>query len=95
VGRVAGIEKRPISFEQAGMTFAVKAGDLIDQACEGMPSMVHPDEPIYIDNVAHPVNARLALAKATRSVFNAFGIRWKDSTGTRNGHFAPFSWAGQ
>jgi len=95
VGRVAGVEKRPISFEQAGMTFAVKAGDLIDQACEGMPSMVPPDEPIYIDNVAHPVNARLALAKATRSVFNAFGIRWKDSTGTRNGHFAPFSWAGQ
>ena len=48
---------------------------------------------LVIDNVAHPVNSRLALAKATRSVFNAFGMRWKDSSGSRNGHFAPFAWA--
>jgi hypothetical protein len=46
-----------------------------------------------IDNVAHPVNTRLALAKATRSRFNVFGMRWDDSTGTRNGHFAPFAWS--
>jgi hypothetical protein len=26
--------------------------------------------------------------------FNVFGIRWDDSTGTRNGHFAPFAWSG-
>jgi hypothetical protein len=43
---------------------------------------------------AHPVNSRLSLAKATRSLFNVFGIKWNDSTATRNGHFAPFSWAG-
>jgi hypothetical protein len=39
------------------------------------------------------VNSRLSLAKATRSRFNVFGIRWDDSTGTRNGHFAPFAWS--
>jgi hypothetical protein len=38
------------------------------------------------------VNSRLSLAKATRSLFNVFGIKWNDSTGTRNGHFAPFAW---
>jgi hypothetical protein len=39
------------------------------------------------------VNARLALAKATRSKFDVFGMRWNDSSGKRNGHFAPFAWS--
>lgn len=94
VGKIAGVEKRPIRFEADGMKFSVKAGDLIDQACEGVAGAVRTSEPLYLDNTAHPVNTRLALAKATRSIFNAFGIKWKDSSGTRNGHFAPFAWSG-
>jgi len=93
VGKVAGVEKRPIRFEKNGMKFSVKAGELIDQAIEGVPGPARPGEPIYLDNTGHPVNARLALAKATRSKFDAFGIRWNDSSGTRNGHFAPFAWS--
>lgn len=94
VARMAGVEKRPISFAIDGLSRSVKAGELIDQACEGVPSVVRQGEPIYLDNGGHPVNARLALAKATRSRMHAFGIDWDDSTGTRNGHFAPFSWSG-
>jgi len=94
VGRVAGVEKRPISFGMDGLTRTVKAGELIDQACEGVPGPARPGEPIYLDNTCHPVNPRLALAKATRSSIHAFGINWDDSSGTRNGHFAPFAWAG-
>ena len=94
VGRVAGVEKRPIRFEQDGMKFAVTAGELIDQAIEGVPGAARAGEPLYVDNTCHPVNAKLALAKATRSKFHAFGIDWNDSSGTRNGHFAPFAWAG-
>jgi hypothetical protein len=94
VGRVAGVEKRLISFEVEGLRYVVKAGELIDQACEGIPGPARPGEPIYLDNTGHPVNSRLALAKATRSSFHAFGIDWSDSSGTRNGHFAPFAWAG-
>jgi hypothetical protein len=93
VGRMAGVEKRPIRFEANGMTFAFEAGELVDQACEGVASMADPSEPIYLDNTAHPVNAKLALAKATRSSFHAFGIEWQDTSGARNGHFAPFSWS--
>lgn len=92
VGQVAGIEKRPIRFTQQGLSITLTAGELVDQACEGLESAVQPGEAIFIDNVAHPVNARLALAKATRSKFHAFGIDWEDMTGTRNGHFAPFAW---
>jgi hypothetical protein len=94
VGRVAGVEKRPISFEIDGVKRMVKAGELIDQACEGVPGPARAGEPIYLDNTCHPVNPRLALAKATRSSIHAFGIHWDDTSETRNGHFAPFAWAG-
>jgi hypothetical protein len=94
VGRVAGMEKRPIEFESEGMRHSAKAGELIDQACEGVPGLARPGEPIYLDNTCHPVNAKLALAKATRSSFHAFGVDWDDASGTRNGHFAPFAWEG-
>ncbi len=94
VGEMAGIEKRPISFEMDGMNRSVKAGELIDQALAGVPSLSNEGEPIYLDNTAHPVSAKLALALATHSRFHAFGIDWDDASGTRNGHFAPFSWAG-
>jgi hypothetical protein len=94
VSKMAGVEKRPITFKKVGMGYSVSAGTLIDQACEGVPSAVRPDEPIYLDNTCHPVNAKLALAKATRSSFHAFGIDWDDASGIRNGHFAPFSWSG-
>jgi hypothetical protein len=94
VGRVAGVERRPISFEADGLRRSVRAGDLVDQACEGVASVGDPSQAICVDNTAHPVNRRLSIAKAVRSKFNAFGITWNDSTGTRNGHFAPFTWAG-
>jgi hypothetical protein len=93
VSRMAGIEKRPIRFEAEGMRFAFEAGELVDQACEGVESMPDPGQPIYLDNTGHPANTRLALARATRSSFHAFGIEWQDTSGARNGHFAPFSWS--
>lgn len=93
VGKVAGMEKSDISFKIDGLNYSVKAGKLIDQALEGVPGPARPGEPIYLDNTCHPVSARLALAKATRSHMHVFGVDWDDVTGTRNGHFAPFSWA--
>ena len=94
VGRIAGVERRPILFEADGLNRTVRAGELVDQACEGVASASAPGQAICIDNTAHPVNSRLSLAKATRSRFHVFGIDWDDTTGTRNGHFAPFTWAG-
>ena len=93
VGKVAGVEKRPIRFAVDGMQYFVTAGELVDQACEGVPGAV-ADKPIFLDNVGHPVAQRLALAKARKSRIHAFGIDWDDSSGTRNGHFAPFAWSG-
>lgn len=94
VSEIAGVEKSPITFEQDGMNFRVTAGQLVDQSLVGVPSVSNEGEPIYIENTAHPVAAKLALANATNSRFHAFGIDWEDASGTRNGHFAPFAWEG-
>lgn len=94
VGDTAGIEKRPIAFEIDGLDRAVKARELIDQAAAGVAIVSKEGEPIYLDNTAHPVSPRLALARATESHFHAFGIDWEDASGLRNGNFAPFTWPG-
>ncbi len=94
VSEVAGIEKRRIDFASSGMNYSSRAGDLVDQEIEGVASMADESKAVCLDNTGHPVNPRLNLAKAVHSTFNAFGITWKDDTGTRNGHFAPFSWSG-
>jgi hypothetical protein len=94
VGRMAGVEKRPIQFVMDGLKRSVRAGDLVDQTCEGVPGPAHPGQPIQLENTCHPVNSTLALAHATHTRLHAFGVDWDDHSGTRNGHFAPFSWAG-
>ena len=93
VGEVAGVEKRPIDLVSDGSKISETAGDLVDQAIEAVNSALPNGGPIKIDNVPHPVTTTLALARATKSKFNAFGINWDDATGSRNGHFAPFAWS--
>lgn len=93
IGRMAGVERRKIELSGEGLKWAAKAGELVDQACEGIPSAANPQEPICLDNTAHPVSSRIGLARASRSVFNAFGMQWNDRSGDRNGHFAKFAWS--
>jgi hypothetical protein len=89
-----GVEARPIRYTRNGLQRSVEIPGLLDQALEGTPSLVKPGEPLVVDNSAHPANARLALAHATRSHVHAFGFDWDEASGRNNGHFAPFSWRG-
>lgn len=91
VGRFAGAEAKPIKLEGTGMKRSVSIPGVLDIAIEGIVG-AKQEEPIYLDNVGHPAASRLALAKATRSHMNGFGIKWDDTSGRNNGHFAPFSW---
>ena len=93
VGKMAGVERRKVTFQANGLNRSSSAEGLVDQACEGIPGG-DGKQPICLDNTGHPIASRLALAKATQSVFNAFGLKWDDKSGTRNGHFAPFAWSG-
>ena len=94
ITKFLGVEFKPIHFEKSGMTRSVSIPDALDEAVAGMPSASKPGEPLYIENTAHPANARLALATATRSHLHVFGMNWDQTDGKNNGHFAPFSWQG-
>ena len=91
IGKFLGAESKPIHFTKTSMGRSISIPGVLDQACEGMTGAA-PDMPLYIDNVAHPANTRLALAHATQSHLHAFGINWDDTSGKNNGHFAPFNW---
>ncbi|MGH7089354.1 MAG: DUF1326 domain-containing protein [Stellaceae bacterium] len=94
IGTFAGVERRPIQFAADARRCSVSAGELVDQACEAVLASPNSAEPMALVNTGHPANSRLALARATRSRIHAFGIDWDDSSGRRNGHFAPFKWQG-
>lgn len=89
-----GIEQRKITFKQDGDRRSVQIDDVVEQAVEGIPSLVETGACLAIDNTFHPANKRLNLATALKSVINCFGIRWDDASGKTNGHFAPFAWQG-
>jgi hypothetical protein len=90
-----GVERHAISFEKNGGEVSVKIDGMLDQAVSGVESMSNPGNCIAIDETAHPVNKRLNLASALRNMIKAFGIEWEDHSGSNNGHFAPFDWAGE
>jgi len=92
MGHFLGVESQPIAFEGSNGSWSVKAGSAVDQALEGVAGL--GGEQMYLDNVGHPVNNRLALATAKRSHLHAFGFDWDQEDGRNNGHFAPFDWRG-
>ena len=93
IGKVLGVEQHPIEISFDGLNSSSRVGDLVDQANAGVPG-ANGTEPLYLDNVGHPSNSKLALAKATRSHVHAFGLDWDDDSGRNNGHFSPFDWNG-
>jgi len=92
VGTFLGVESKPIQFQNSAMAASVSIPGILEQGLEGVPSPVKQGEALYLDNTLHPVNPRIALAKSTGSHLHVFGLNWDDTTGTNNGHFAPFNW---
>lgn len=92
MGKFLGVEERPIEFTGSDSSWAVVVPDLIDQAIEGARGL--GGEVLHLDNAGHPAANRLALAHATHSHINAFGIKYDETSGQNNGHYAPFRWSG-
>ncbi|HEX3273000.1 MAG TPA: DUF1326 domain-containing protein [Ktedonobacterales bacterium] len=93
IGTFAGVEVRPVQFQQNGLKWSISIPGLLDQVADGAIGANQSDA-MYLENVPHPVNTRIGLAKAERSHIHAFGIDWDADSGATNGHFAPFSWQG-
>src|SRR5216683_4014622 len=75
IGNFLGVESRAIKVESRGNRRSVSIPNVLDQAVEGMTG-ANGTEPMYFENVGHPVSTRLALAKSTGSHIHAFGIDW-------------------
>jgi hypothetical protein len=90
VANFLGLEVRPIEFKKSGTNHTVVVPGLVDYATEAVPG-ANPQEPVYFDNLPHPVNSRIALGKGTRSHLHVFGIDW-DGDARNFGVFAPFNW---
>ena len=92
IGTFLGVESAPIRFTRDGSQWSVTAERLVDMAAAGAQGLNPAAEPLHLDNTGHPAADRFALARPTRSSITAFGLAWKDLTGTNNGQYAPFSW---
>jgi hypothetical protein len=92
VGTFLGAEKKPIRFEKNGLRRSATIPGVLEQEGEGVPSASKAGDPLFLDNTAHPANARLALMHALRSRLTIVGLRGEDTSGRNNGHFAPFDW---
>ncbi len=93
IGNFVGVESRANKLESRGNRRSVSIPNVLDQAVEGMTG-ANGTEPMYFENVGHPVSTRLALAKSTGSHIHAFGIDWDNTSGNNNGHYSSFEWRG-
>lgn len=93
VGDFRGIAFAPISFEMDAHARSTEAGDLFSFAISGVTSRTGNGEVIAIDNVSHPANTRLALARTSEMHLHGFGLDLDLSGIGNNGHFAPFAWS--
>jgi hypothetical protein len=91
VGEMLGVERVPIEVEDDGVRHSVRIGDVIDFEIEDIvPFGIETGEPVRFAGMFHPVASDLAIAEATRSKINAFGIEYEGKTGAST---SEFSWA--
>jgi hypothetical protein len=87
-----GVEFRRIDFTADGLRRSTEIPGMLSFAIEGVASRNRSGEPFYIDNTAHPANRRLALARASKTEVQGFGLDLSLVDKGNNGHFAPFAW---
>ncbi len=79
----------PIRFEMEGGTRRLTIAGVSEVAVEGIVGA--GQQVVYLDNAAHPIAQRLAVARSTASRFSDHGLKFENSG--RNGHFASISWS--
>jgi hypothetical protein len=91
IGEMLGVERAAIEYTDDGTRHHARIGDDIEVEIEDFkPEQL--GEVTKITNVAHPANTTLTVARATTSRIKGFGL--DISNEGKNGHSAPFSWAG-
>jgi len=93
VGEFRGVAFKPIEFNLDGLKRSTVIPDVLSFEIEGVTPRNRPDQSMYLDNTAHPVNRRLALARSKETHLHGFGLDLDIVGKDNNGHFAPFAWA--
>jgi len=88
-----GVEIAPIEFVKDGLRQVVNVSGIMSYEIEGVASRNGSGNPYFIDNVGHPANSRLALARSKHTRVEGFGLELDMVGKANNGHFAPFSWS--
>lgn len=87
-----GVKFVPITFSKVAHQRGASIPGILDLNVEGIHG-ADEDDVQWLDNVAHPANTRLAVARGTgSSTYQDYDFSW-DNTGL-NGHFAPINWNG-
>jgi hypothetical protein len=91
VGENLGLERAPIDIQEDGLLHSVKIGDALDLEVEDVvPFGVETGEPAKLTGIFHPAGSELAIAHATRSKVDAFGLQFETKAGFST---STFSWA--
>ncbi|MBV9167203.1 MAG: DUF1326 domain-containing protein [Solirubrobacterales bacterium] len=86
-----GVERAPIEFRAEGVRHSVKIGDAIELEVEDIVPFGKEDgQPAKLAGIFHPAGPELAVAHATSSKVDAFGIQYEAKAAFSNSHF---SWA--
>ena len=85
ISEMLGVKFVPITFKSEGKERHLEVPGVMDVSVEGMEGA--PGKIMHVENVLHPANTRLALAKGTGMNYQDYGMTWTNM-GT-NGHYAP------
>jgi hypothetical protein len=94
VSNFRGVQFKPVEFNLDGLARSASIPDILAFEIEGVASRNRSGDPLYIDNMSHPANRRLALARSKKTHVHGFGLDMDLVGKGNNGHFAPFAWAG-
>ena len=89
VGENLGVERASIEVREDGLTHSVKIGDSVDFEIEDIVGFgIESGQPGRITGIFHPVGSDLAIAHATRSRIDAFGISYEAKSAFSRSEFA-------
>jgi hypothetical protein len=89
VGEMLGVERAAIEIDDDGLRHSVRVGDAIDFEVEDIvPFGIETGQPVRLTGMFHPVASEFAVAEATRSRIDAFGIQYEGKTGLTTSEFA-------
>jgi len=86
-----GVERAPIEVREAGLRHSIQIGDVVDFEIEDVvPFGSESGEPARLTGIFHPAGSELAVARATRSNIDAFGVPFEGKSAFSSSNF---SWA--